>query len=283
MTFTGYSYALIDDMAKREIRRALLKAVAVPGHQIPFGSREMPIARGWGTGGLQVTLSLLGPGDVVKVIDQGDDAGVNASNLRRLVEQMTGLDTTGATSEASVIQSRHRIPDERLNERQILVLQVPNPEPLRAVERSVAQAALMHAEQDYARMWLALYEDVVRRGEVSRGAGYPVMVNHRYVMTPSPIPRWDVPKLHQADALYLFGAGREKRVYAVPPHTDVVPLAFEDYPFHVEHFDGHACASCGSTSSYLEASPTDDGGLRYRCSDTAYCERVREGKETVQW
>lgn len=283
MRFSGYSYAFIDDMAKREIRRALLKAVAIPGHQIPFGSREMPIARGWGTGGLQITLALLGPGDVVKVIDQGDDAGVNSSNLRRLVEQMTGLETTAETTEATVIQTRHRVPDERLTDRQVLVLQVPNPEPLRAVERSVAQAALMHGEQDYSRMWLALYEDVVRRGEVSRGAGYPVLVNGRYIMTPSPIPRWDVPKLHQADALYLFGAGREKRVYACPPHTDVVPLAFEDYPFSVEQFEGHACAVCGSTQSYLEASPTDDGTMRYRCSDTAYCERVRTGKEVVRW
>ncbi|HWR91493.1 MAG TPA: alpha-D-ribose 1-methylphosphonate 5-phosphate C-P-lyase PhnJ, partial [Desulfobacterales bacterium] len=36
----------------------MLKAVAIPGCQVPFGSREMPIARGWGTGGLQLTLSL---------------------------------------------------------------------------------------------------------------------------------------------------------------------------------------------------------------------------------
>ena len=82
----GYSYGFLDAISKREIRRSLLKAVAIPGYQVPFGSRELPIARGWGTGGLQVTLSLIGPGDVVKVIDQGDDASVNAQNLRRLVQ-----------------------------------------------------------------------------------------------------------------------------------------------------------------------------------------------------
>ena len=43
-----YSYAFLDEGAKREIRRKMLKAVAIPGCQIPFGSREMPIARGWG-------------------------------------------------------------------------------------------------------------------------------------------------------------------------------------------------------------------------------------------
>ena len=88
--------------------------------------------------------------------------------------------------------------------------QVPIPEPLRHVERSVAVARGMHAEADYARMWLALYEDVVRNGEVTAGAGYPVLVNGRFVMAPSPIPRWDIPKLDQAETLFLFGAGREK-------------------------------------------------------------------------
>jgi alpha-D-ribose 1-methylphosphonate 5-phosphate C-P lyase len=282
--FGGYSYAFIDDMAKREIRRAMLKAVAIPGHQVPFGSREMPIARGWGTGGLQLTLSLVGPGDVVKVIDQGDDAGVNATNLRRLVHDTTGVDTTLETAEATVIQTRHRVPEERLRAGQVLVLQVPVPEPLRLVERSVAAARAMHAEQDYARMWLSLYEDVVRRGEVSRAAGYPVAVNGRYMMAPSPIPRWDIPKLHQADALFLFGAGREKRIYAVPPHTDVRPLEFEDYPFEVERFAGRACARCGATDTYLDESPQADGSRVYACSDTSFCDaRVAGRQEVARW
>ena len=58
-------------------------------------------------------------------------------------------------------------------------------------------ARRMHAERDYSRMWLALYEDIVRRGELGGAAGYPVMVNDRYIMAPSPIPRWDIPKLQQ--------------------------------------------------------------------------------------
>ncbi len=51
---------ILDEGAKREIRRAVLTAVCVPGYQVPFGSREMPVARGWGSGGLQVTLSVIG-------------------------------------------------------------------------------------------------------------------------------------------------------------------------------------------------------------------------------
>jgi Phosphonate metabolism protein PhnJ len=55
---TLYNFAFIDEDSKREVRRRLLKAVALPGHLVPFASRDLPIARGWGTGGLQVTLAL---------------------------------------------------------------------------------------------------------------------------------------------------------------------------------------------------------------------------------
>lgn len=44
-----YNFAFLDEGSKREIRRSILKAVAVPGYQVPFGSRELPIGRGWGT------------------------------------------------------------------------------------------------------------------------------------------------------------------------------------------------------------------------------------------
>src|SRR5689334_22633138 len=115
----SYNYAFLDEGSKKEIRRALLKAVAVPGYQVPFGSRELPIGRGWGTGGLQITLSLIGQGDRVKVIDQGTDAGVNAVNIRRLIERTTpDVTTTLETAEATIIQTRHRIPEEKLRANQ---------------------------------------------------------------------------------------------------------------------------------------------------------------------
>ena len=44
----NYNFAFLDEGSKREIRRAILKAVAIPGYQVPFASREMPIGRGWG-------------------------------------------------------------------------------------------------------------------------------------------------------------------------------------------------------------------------------------------
>ena len=59
----AYNFAYLDEQTKRMIRRALLKAVAIPGYQVPFASREMPMPYGWGTGGVQVTASILGPDD----------------------------------------------------------------------------------------------------------------------------------------------------------------------------------------------------------------------------
>ncbi|MDP2210552.1 MAG: alpha-D-ribose 1-methylphosphonate 5-phosphate C-P-lyase PhnJ [Candidatus Aquicultor sp.] len=274
----GYNFAFIDEQAKREIRRKTLKAVAIPGYQVPFGSRELPIARGWGTGGLQITLSLLGPDDVLKVIDQGCDGSVNAVNLRNLVVETTKIATTLDTEEATIIQTRHRIPEEKMTGGQILVLQVPYPEALRIVEPSEAKTRVMHAEMDYSKLWVYLYEDIVRWGGITIGARYPAMVNKRYIMDPSPIPRWDVPKLHMADTLYLFGAGREKRIYAIPPHTEVIPLEFEDHKFRVEDFSGLSCGRCGSTSSFLDEIFDDSSGQKtYLCSDTNYCDRRLTG------
>ena len=90
----GYNFAYLDEQTKRMIRRALLKAVAIPGHQVPFGSREMPLPYGWGTGGIQVTASVLGAGDVLKVIDQGADDTTNAVSIRRFFARTAGVRTT---------------------------------------------------------------------------------------------------------------------------------------------------------------------------------------------
>jgi alpha-D-ribose 1-methylphosphonate 5-phosphate C-P lyase len=270
----GYPFGFMDEGAKREIRRSILKAVAIPGYQVPYGSREMPIARGWGTGGIQITLALILPADVLKVIDQGCDGSVNAVNIKKFVQTVADAEITTDTREATVIQTRHRIPEEPMTADQILVLQVPYPEALREVEPSEAETRRMHAEADYSRMWLFLYEDIVRYGEISISYRYPVTVNGRYIMDPSPIPRWDVPRLHLAETLFLFGAGREKRIYAIPPHTRVEPLEFEDHLFRVEDFSGKRCARCGTTDTFLdEVIDSATGARSYYCSDSGYCDK----------
>ncbi|AVK96604.1 carbon-phosphorus lyase complex subunit PhnJ [Lysinibacillus sphaericus] len=272
-------FALLDEQSKREIRRAILKGIAIPGYQVPFASRELPIARGWGTGGLQVTLALIGKNDVLKVIDQGSDDSVNAVNIKKLVTKTTGVQTTTRTQDATLVQSRHRIPEVPLRADQVLVLQVPEPEPLRDIERSEFKTKRYHAEKEYSGAYLMLFEQIMRYNQTSQGADYPVLVNGRYVMNPSPIPRFDNPKIHQSEALILFGAGREKKIYAVPPYTNVESLAFEDYPFVVEQFEGKVCRETGLSDVFLDEL-TDEvtGETYYVCNDTSYMQEILQQK-----
>ena len=267
----GFNFAYLDEQTKRSIRRALLKAVAIPGHQIPFSSREMPMSYGWGTGGIQVTASVIGKDDTLKVIDQGADDTTNAVNIRRFFKKVCGVQTTERTDEATLIQTRHRIPETPLQDKQIIVYQVPIPEPLRWIEPSEVETRKMHALEEYGPMYVRLYEDITKYGHIATAYDYPVMVNERYMMRPSPIPRFDNPKMHNSPALQLFGAGREKRIYAIPPYTSVKSLDFEDHPFTVETWD-RACEFCGSTESFLdEVVVSDQGDRMWICSDTDYC------------
>ncbi len=268
--WAAFNYGFLDESAKRELRRRILKAIAVPGYQVPYASREVPIARGWGTGGLQVTLTLLKPDSVVKVIDQGSDDSVNASSIRKFVGRVGGAVETEDTQEATIIQSRHRIPEEKLREDQILVLQVPNPEPLRPVQPDMSVAREMHGDADYGQLWLILYEQLVRSGRIMQGSSYPSMVNGRHVMTPSPIPRWDVPKLNQADHLTILSAGREKRIFAVPPYTSVEPLVFDDVPYRVEDHQDKTCYRSDVTGYFMNELPQDDGSSQYELSDSHF-------------
>jgi alpha-D-ribose 1-methylphosphonate 5-phosphate C-P lyase len=273
---SDYNFAFLDEQTKRMIRRAVLKAVAIPGYQVPFGSREMPLSYGWGTGGVQVTASVIGPDDVLKVIDQGADDTTNAVSVRQFFVRTTGVGTTTQTDEATLIQTRHRIPETPLAAGQIVVFQVPIPEPLRWLEPRETETRTMHALEEYGVMWVRLYEDITRHGHVETAYDYPVVVNGRYLMRPSPIPKFDNPKLDHCPALLLFGAGREKRIYAVPPHTSVRSLDFEDHPFTVETWD-RPCALCGANGVFLDEIIVDDkGGRMFVCSDTDYCTRRRQ-------
>ncbi|MGL4607741.1 MAG: alpha-D-ribose 1-methylphosphonate 5-phosphate C-P-lyase PhnJ [Eubacteriaceae bacterium] len=273
----NYNFAFLDEGSKKEIRRSILKAVAIPGYQVPFGSRELPIGRGWGTGGIQLTLSLIGQEDCLKVIDQGSDESVNAVNIKKFVGLCTDVKTTTKTQEATLIQTRHRIPEKPLRNDQILVLQVPMPEPLRMVEPREEITKKMHGEMDYAPIWLQLYESIIKYKQVTIASEYPCMVEGRYIINPSPIPKFDNEKLHQSQCLYLFGAGREKKIYAIPPYTEVISLAFEDVPFQKESFVGKKCRLCGSETTYLdEIFDNMTGEIFYQCSDSAYCQEVTQ-------
>ncbi len=281
VTASGYNYAYLDEQTKRSIRRALLKAVAVPGYQVPFASREMPLPYGWGTGGVQCTAALIGPNDVLKVIDQGSDDTTNAVSIRSFFARTAGVETTVDTTKATLIQTRHRIPEHPLKRGQIIVFQVPIPEPLRFLEPRETVTRRLHALGEYSLMHVRLYEDIAQSGRVTTSYNYPVMVDGRYLMSPSPIPKFDNPKLHQSEALAIFGAGRERRVYAVPPFTDVRSLDFDDRPFSIETWD-HVCERCGAKDAFLDEIIIDESGARsFACSDSFSCAQ-RRSMQTLQ-
>ncbi|SEC79407.1 alpha-D-ribose 1-methylphosphonate 5-phosphate C-P-lyase PhnJ [Rhodobacter sp. 24-YEA-8] len=276
----SYNFAYLDEQTKRMLRRAILKALAVPGYQVPFASREMPMPYGWGTGGVQVSAACLVPADRLKVIDQGADDTTNAVSIRKFFQRTAGVAVTEATTEATLIQTRHRIPETPLTEDQILVYQVPIPEPLRFLEPRETETRRMHALEEYGLMHVKLYEDIARHGEITNSYAWPVMAHDRYVMTPSPIPKFDNPKLSDSPAVQLFGAGREARIHALPPYTKVVSLDFEDHPFVASKAD-HECEICGSRESYLDEVITDDqGGRMFVCSDTDFCSSRSAALET---
>ena len=278
---SDYNFAYLDEQTKRMIRRAILKALAIPGYQVPFASREMPMPYGWGTGGVQVSAACLIPNDTMKVIDQGADDTTNAVSIRKFFERTAGIRVTEKTSAASVIQTRHRIPETPLTEGQILVYQVPIPEPLRFLEPRETETRKMHALEEYGLMHVKLYEDIAQHGQIATSYAYPVKVEERYVMDPSPIPRFDNPKMEMA-AVQLFGAGREQRIYAIPPHTKVASLDFDDYPFEAVKAEGE-CALCGADQTYLDEVIIDDNGGRiFVCSDTDYCEVQRAKGQQIE-
>jgi len=146
---------------------------------------------------------------------------------------------------------------------------------LRFLEPRETETRKMHALEEYGLMHVKLYEDIARNGHIATTYAYPVKVEGRYVMDPSPTPKFDNPKMHMSEALQLFGAGREKRIYAVPPYTDVVSLDFDDHPFEIQSFD-KPCALCGAEDVYLDEVILDDkGGRMFVCSDTDHCEDRR--------
>jgi alpha-D-ribose 1-methylphosphonate 5-phosphate C-P lyase len=196
-----YNFAYLDEQTKRMIRRALLKAVAIPGYQVPFAGREMPMPYGWGTGGIQVTAAILRRDDTLKVIDQGADDTTNAVSIRKFFKRVAGVATTEKTREATIIQTRHRIPETPLEDGQIIVFQVPIPEPLRFLEPRETETRKMHALEEYGLMHVKLYEDIARHGHIATTYAYPVKVAGRYIMDPSPTPKFDNPKMNRTPAL----------------------------------------------------------------------------------
>jgi alpha-D-ribose 1-methylphosphonate 5-phosphate C-P lyase len=81
--------------------------------------------------------------------------------------------------------------------------------------------------------------------------------------------------MDNSPVLQLFGAGREKRIYAIPPYTSVKPLKFDDREFKVESFSGISCERCGAQNVFFDEVRRETGN-HYFCSDTEYCDQHLE-------
>ena len=104
---------------------------------------------------------------MLKVIDQGSDDTTNAISIRKFFAKTAGVATTTSTADATVIQTRHRIPEGALHAGQVLVYQVPIPEPLRFLEPRETETRRMHALGEYGLMHVKLYEDIARFGHIA--------------------------------------------------------------------------------------------------------------------
>ena len=268
-----YNFAYLDESSKKKIRRSLLKSLAIPGCQVPYGGRQVPFSYGWGIGSVQVTASIIGQDDRLKVIDQGADHTLNALMIKDFFEKTTHVPLTEDTQAASLIQTRHRIPEIPLSEGQIVIFQVASSEPLQFIEPKRSEAAKMHAFNEYGAIYVKFYEDIARFNRAAPAFDCPVSVNQWHIMSPSPIPKHDNPKLNQSPALHLFASGKDRQVYAIPPYTDVVSLEFEDRPAKPGAQE-YPCAICGATDSFLDEMIVDDQGTSlFICSDTEYCSK----------
>ena len=90
-----------------------------------------------------------------------------------------------------------------------MIYQVPKPDALDIVEAQYGNPPPA-TRGGGLRGYVRLYEDLVEFSEIRIANRYPLTINGRYIMDPSPIPRFDNPKLHQSPVPHLFGAGREK-------------------------------------------------------------------------
>lgn len=123
---SGYNFAYLDEQTKRMIRRAILSGGNPRLSGAVWRTRDADALR-LGTGGIQLTASVIGESDVLKVIDQGADDTTNAVSIRNFFKRVTGVNTTERTDDATLIQTRHRIPETPLTEDQIIIFQVPIP------------------------------------------------------------------------------------------------------------------------------------------------------------
>ena len=269
-----YNFAYLDEQTKRMIRRAILKA-----HRHPRLSGAVRLPR---------NADALWLGHRRRAGDgrdhrpgrraEGHRPGRRRHHQRRLDPRLLRTRSPMSrsprdTAEATIIQTRHRIPEQPLTEGQILVYQVPIPEPLRFLEPRETETRKMHALEEYGLMHVKLYEDIARHGHIATTYAYPVKVEGRYVMDPSPMPKFDNPKMHMSrGAAAVRRRPREAHLRRAALYRGGEPRfrgpSLRDPELRPALRAVRRRAASISTRSILD----DQGGRMFVCSDTDHCE-----------
>lgn len=275
--FEGYTFGFLDDMAKREIRCAIRRAWRSPATRRPSGHAR---CRSRAAGARAADYAGVRRGGRHH---QGDRPGRRRGSVTRSTSAASSRRRLGAretltTGEATLIVLPHRIPEERMTSGQILILQVPHPGAA-ASRRAVRRRRARDARRRGLRAHVARAvrgRGTQRRGDRGRGVSRAGERPLRH--GPQPDPALGLPKLDQAETLFLFGAGREKRIYAVPPYTSVKPLEFEDFPFSIVHLPGCRAAAAARRTHTSSPRRRRDGSTLSVCSDASYCDDVLAGR-----
>ncbi len=184
----------------------------------------------------------------------------------------TGVRTTTRTDEATLIQTRHRIPETPLREGQILVFQVPIPEPLRWLEPRETVTRTMHALEEYGVMHVRLYEDITRHGKVATDLRLPGRrerpLPHAAVADPEvrqPEARRQSRRSCSSAPAARSASTRCRRTRRCGASTSrIIPSRSSG--------GTRPAPSAGRREAFLDEIVVDDkGGRVFVCSDTDYC------------
>jgi Uncharacterized enzyme of phosphonate metabolism len=168
------------------------------------------------------------------------------------------------------------VPETPLKEGQILVFQVPIPEPLRMLEPRETETRTLHALTEYGVMQVSLYESIARHGRIAKTYNYPVLVNGRYMMSPSPSQIRQPQARPQSGAAALWRGPREAHLRRAALHAGEEPR-FRRPSVRDRALDRVLRAAAARPRAFLDEMIVDDAGKRlFVCSDTDYCESRRK-------
>ena len=130
-------------------------------------------------------------------------------------------------------------------------------------------------------MHVKLYEDIARHGHIATTYAYPVKVEGRYVMDPSPTPKFDNPKMHMSrGAAAVRRRPREAHLRRAALHRGGEPR-FRGPSLRDPDTSTSPARSAAPSSVYLDEVILDDrGGRMFVCSDTDHCEE-RRGRRAI--